>query len=344
MLRNLIIFMLLILLATAGTLLYQFDKALSTPLALENDSFLKVKPGSSISSFAKQLEQQQWLTNRFWLRTYGRLFPHKANIKAGTYLVTKGTTLAQLLVQLVKGKEHQFTVTFIEGTRFQDAVVILAEHPYIKKSIQGDTLSEIAVKVGIDSANPEGWLFPDTYAFTADTLDIMLLKRAYANMQTQLNLLWKNRAENLPYSTPYQALIMASIIEKETSYVAEQAVISSVFVNRLRKKMRLQTDPTVIYGLGERYKGDITRAHLREKTLYNTYRIHGLPPTPIAMTGLSALKATLNPATSDYLYFVSDANGKHVFSKTLAEHNRAYRDYRKKQRKKQQSKSNNIVN
>ena len=333
MLKKLILLILLALLSAAATLAYQFDKALTTPLAIAQDNFLTVSSGSSISSFAKQLEQKQWVTTRFWLRNYGRLFPQKANIKAGTYLIKKDSTLAQLLVQLVEGKEHQFSVTFIEGTRFKDALVILAEHPQIKQSVNGKPVSEIAAKLGIDSANPEGWLFPDTYAFTADTLDLTLLKRAYANMQSQLNTAWEARAKDLPYKTPYQALIMASIIEKETSYIAEQPVISAVFVNRLRKRMRLQTDPTVIYGLGERYQGDITRAHLREKTAYNTYRINGLPPTPIAMAGLSALKATLHPATSDYLYFVSGGNGKHVFSKTLAEHNRAVRDYLSKQRR-----------
>ena len=334
MLRKLIIITLLIVCGAVATMAYQFDKALSASLAIEQDSFLTVKSGSSISSFAKQLEQQQWLASRFWLRNYGRLFPQKANIKAGTYLITKETTLAQLLVQLVAGKEHQFSITFIEGTRFQDALVILAQHPHIKHSINGASIADIAKKLGIKPSNPEGWLFPDTYAFTANTEDMALLKRAYANMQTQLNDLWESRAKGLPYRTPYEALIMASIIEKETSYVAEQPVISSVFVNRLRKRMRLQTDPTVIYGLGERYQGDITRAHLREKTAYNTYRINGLPPTPIAMAGLSALTATLNPASSDYFYFVSDADGKHVFSKTLAEHNRAVRNYLKKQRNK----------
>lgn len=334
MLKKFIIVILVALLSAIATLAYQFDQALNAPLSIEENSFIKVSPGSSISAFANQLTHKQWIPTRFWLRNYGRLFPQKANIKAGTYLIVKGSTLAQLLTQLVEGKEHQFSITFIEGTRFQDALVILAAHPYISQTITGESINEIAIKLGIDATNPEGWIFPDTYAFTAETSDITLLKRAYVNMQTQLNALWQQRADNLPYDTPYQALIMASIIEKETSYIAEQPIISSVFVNRLRKKMRLQTDPTVIYGLGERYSGDITRAHLREKTAYNTYRINGLPPTPIAMAGLSALRATLNPVASDYLYFVSGGDGKHVFSKTLAEHNLAVKRYLKKQRQK----------
>jgi len=335
-LKKFIIITLLAIISAVTMLGYQFDKALNTPLAIEQDSFLTIKAGSSISSFAKQLQSQQWLENRFWLRNYGRLFPQKANIKAGTYLIAKGTNLKALLAQLVQGKEHQFSITFIEGTRFVDALAILSQHAYIKHSLNGKTVADIASKLKINASNPEGWLFPDTYAFTAGTQDLALLKRAHANMEQQLNTLWEKRAKDLPYKSAYEALIMASIIEKETSYVAEQPLISSVFVNRLKKGMRLQTDPTIIYGLGDRYQGDITYAHKREKTAYNTYRINGLPPTPIAMAGLSAIKATLNPATSEYFYFVSGGYGKHVFSRTLAEHNAAVRSYLKIQRQKQE--------
>nr|WP_289846779.1 endolytic transglycosylase MltG [Colwellia sp. E2M01] len=323
---------LLILIAAFTTLSYQFNNALNQPLTINESGFISVKPGSSIGTLANQLIDKKWLDTPLWLKVYGRLFPEKTKIKAGTYLIPKSTNLKDLLIQLVDGKEHQFSVTLIEGTRFKDALAILAAHPHIKQTIEDDTMSQIAAKVGIEAENPEGWLFPDTYAFTADTQDITLLKRAYSNMRSKLTKLWDSRAENLPYKTPYQALIMASIIEKETSYIAEQPLISSVFVNRLNKRMRLQTDPTVIYGLGERYQGDITSAHLREKTAYNTYRINGLPPTPIAMAGLSSLEATLNPAISDYFYFVSGGNGKHVFSKTLSEHNRAVRAYLKQQK------------
>ncbi len=334
MLKKLIVVTLLLLVGTVLTLVHQFDKVMNTSLEIEQDSFFTVKPGSSISSFARNLQDKQWIKSRFWLRNYGRLFPDKVNIKTGTYLISKGTTLKDFLAQVVEGKEHQFSITFIEGTRFQDALVVLSQHPQIVHSLQGISVEGIAAKLGINAKNPEGWLFPDTYAFTAGTSDIALLKRAYVTMKTKLAALWENRAKNLPYNSAYEALIMASIIEKETSYVAEQPLISSVFVNRLEKNMRLQTDPTIIYGLGDRYKGDITYAHKREKTAYNTYRINGLPPTPIALAGLSAIKATLNPAVSDYFYFVSGGNGKHVFSRTLAEHNRAVRQYLKLQKQK----------
>lgn len=319
----------------ASVAFYHYDKTFNSLLPIEKESLFQVKSGTSVSYFATQLVEKNWLSTPLWLKLYGRIFPEKMNIKAGTYLISPNTTLSQLIAKLVQGKEHQFSITFIEGTRFKDVLKQLKENPHIKQTLKGKTVSEIADMLTIKQSNPEGWLFPDTYAFTAGTQDIVLLKRSLHNMQRQLNQLWLKRAEGLPYKTAYEALIMASIIEKETSYVDEQPVISSVFVNRLNKRMRLQTDPTVIYGLGDRYQGDITRAHLREKTLYNTYKINGLPPTPIALAGLSAIHATLNPVKSDYFYFVSDGDGKHVFSKTLAEHNQAVRRYLQQQKNRQ---------
>lgn len=334
MFKKLFILIFITLLIISTVLFYQLDKELNTELPIEVDSFLKVKAGSSINSFASELKAKNWISTRLWLKGYARIFPEKTKIKKGTYLIKKNSSLEQLLTQLVEGKEYQFSITFIEGTRFKDALLSVADHDYINKTLTDLPIDKISLKLGIDAKNPEGWLFPDTYAFTAGTDDLTILKRAFVNMKSLLSREWGKRADNLPYSTPYQALIMASIIEKESSYLAEQPLISSVFVNRLRKKMRLQTDPTVIYGLGDRYQGDITRAHLREKTAYNTYRINGLPPTPIALPGLSAIQATLNPDTSNYLYFVSGGDGKHVFSKTLTEHNRAVQQYLKKQKQK----------
>jgi len=320
----------LLSLLAALALMITSEMKIKQPLTIKQSEFITIKPGTSFNAFSKQLMDKGWLQQRFWLRSYAKFNPELSKIKSGTYQVEANTRIIELLKVVVSGKEHQFSITFIEGSTVKQVLAQLALHPHITHQLAGLSLAAVAEKLSIAQNNPEGWLFPDTYAFTQDTADINIIKRAYEKMQNALNMQWQNRAVDLPYTSPYQALIMASIIEKESGRHAEHPRIASVFVNRLNKRMRLQTDPTVIYGLGERYQGDITYAHLREKTAYNTYKIKGLPPTPIALPGAQALHAALHPESSNYLYFVSNGLGEHIFSTNLADHNRAVTKYQRK--------------
>ncbi|HHQ4521690.1 TPA: endolytic transglycosylase MltG [Aeromonas veronii] len=267
-------------------------------------------------------EPSPWAV-RLWLRGH----PELVAIKSGTYEIKEGALLKETLSLFASGKEFHFSLTFVEGSRFEDWQKQLSSAPYLERLTVEQSETEIAQELGIENGKLEGWFLPETYAYTTHASDLSILRRAHQDMETFLQQSWEKRQANLPYKTPYEALIMASIIEKETGQPDERAQIASVFVNRLRLGMKLQTDPTVIYGVKDRYDGNIRRSDLTDKNPYNTYVIDGLPPTPIAMPGKASIEAALNPKSTDYLYFVAKGGGAHYFSKTLDEHNRAVREY-----------------
>lgn len=260
---------------------------------------------------------------RLWLRGH----PELVAIKSGTYEIKEGAALKETLSLFASGKEFHFSLTFVEGSRFEEWQKQLSSAPYLERLTSEQSETELANELGIENGKLEGWFLPETYAYTTHASDLSILRRAHQDMQTFLQQSWEKRQANLPYKTPYEALIMASIIEKETGLPEERAQIASVFINRLRLGMKLQTDPTVIYGVKDRYDGNIRRSDLTDDNPFNTYMIDGLPPTPIAMPGKAAIDAALNPISTDYLYFVAKGGGGHYFSKTLDEHNRAVREY-----------------
>lgn len=293
----------------------------------EPEQLFTLKRGTSITRFVKQVEQES-LINRAHLIPYlMKLHPSLHNIKSGTYLLSSDMTVEQFLTLLTTGKEAQFSIQFVEGRQAQEWLTTLGASSYIDYKLTGLSLDEIAEQLGLDTPL-EGWLYPETYYYTANTSDLTLLKRAYQKMQTTLQTVWDNRDKDLPYNSPYEMLIMASIIEKETGIDVERARVASVFVNRLKYKMQLQTDPTVIYGMGDRYTGRLLNKDLKDKANpYNTYVISGLPPTPITMPSFASLYAAAHPEQSNYLYFVADGYGGHVFSTNYSSHQKAVREY-----------------
>lgn len=258
-----------------------------------------------------------------------RIWDRPVQLQAGVYQVDAGQTLAGFWRQLRQGEQYQFAITLVEGQTWAQWATLLEQHEYLDASSFKDDGTLLKHITGEDIyVSFEGLLAPDTYQFYAGTSVNTLLKQAYAMQQQRLMQAWEQRVPGLPYQTPYELLIMASIIEKETGGNSERGLVSSVFVNRIQIGMRLQSDPTTIYGV-ENFDGNLTRQHLREKTAYNTYRIDGLPPTPIAMPSYASIMAAAQPEVSGYYYFVADGSGGHVFSETLAEHNRAVDRYQR---------------
>jgi UPF0755 protein len=328
--RNIKILLIFAILVLFSFVAWMTDYA-TTPLNLmASAQEVSIQSGSGLRSVALQLKEQGVISNEWPFILLAKALHKESNLQAGEYHLNKNISPYYLLVSLIQGKTTQSSITFIEGKTFNQMQQSIAANDALKHTALNLSDVELMRKLGSDISHPEGLFFPDTYYFNRNVEDVTVLKRAYDTMQTKLESAWQARADNLPYKNSYEALIMASIIEKETGQASERKMIAGVFVNRLRIGMRLQTDPTVIYGMGEQYQGNIRRKDLLNDTAYNTYTRSGLPPTPIAMPSLASIEAALHPEDTRALYFVGKGDGRHVFSSSLAEHNRAVTQYQLK--------------
>ena len=336
--KKFFVFLLILLLILGGVGFWGYQKLtefVHTPVNVTQDQLLTIERGTTGSKLAALLEQEKILDNADLLPWLLKLQPQLNKVKAWTYSLTGVKTLQDLLNMINSGKEAQFSVKFIEGKTFKEWRKNLENAPHLKQTLQGKSDKEIMALLDIPAVtkavyewnNMDGWLYPDTYNYTPNSTDLELLKRSTTRLQKALDKAWSERDENLPLADPYQMLILASIVEKETGIAAERPQVASVFINRLKANMKLQTDPTVIYGMGESYTGNIRKKDLETITPYNTYMIEGLPPTPIAMVSESALQAVAHPAKTDFYYFVADGSGGHKFTHNLNEHNKAVQEY-----------------
>lgn len=304
--------------------------ALTPPPLPQTPYEFDIKHGSSLRAVARQFADDKLVIEPWSFEFLVRMFGKANDIKAGNYMLDKEITPYRLFLVITRGDVTQSQAAFIEGWTFRQMRKALDENPAVRHDTLSLSEQEILQRLEADEAVAEGLFFPDTYFFSSGMSDISILKRANRVMRNRLGLAWEGRAPDLPYSGPYEALIMASIIEKETGQAGERPMIASVFVNRLRRGMRLQTDPTVIYGLGAAFDGNLHKRDLTGDTPYNTYTRGGLPPSPIAIPGWESIQAALHPAQSSSLYFVAKGNGAHQFSSSLAEHNRAVARYQKR--------------
>jgi UPF0755 protein len=285
-----------------------------------------VRSGASLKAIAHQLAADGVLHEGETLWILGRLLGKSTSIQAGTYRLDKPLTPVELLDKLARGDVVMIEILFVEGTTMKQWIAQIARNPQVKQTLSGKPEPELRAILALEHPL-EGWFFPDTYRFTPGIADVDILKRAHGAMKRRLADTWAARDPGLPFKSPYEALILASIVEKETGQASERPIIASVFVNRMRSGMRLQTDPTVIYGMGESFDGNIRKRDLTADTAWNTYTRDGLPPTPIAMPGMGSLRAVMKPADTKFLYFVGKGDGTHEFSRTLEEHNRAVAKY-----------------
>ena len=331
------IFILLVLILGIGisVVVIQLLRFQSEAISLSSaDRIFVINPGSSIKMIAQQLSLDKIIDDPWLFILLAKLKGVEARVRAGEYRLQPNQSASDLLDVFTKGRSIQYRLSIIEGWTFRQMIHALQENPVITSLLKGKSDTEIMTALGYQDQHPEGLFFPDTYRFPKGTTDIQFLQRAYQLMQSHLQREWEGRAPGLPISTSYEALILASIIEKETGVAHERPLIAAVFIQRLKRGMRLQTDPTIIYGLGENFDGNIRSRDLKKNTPYNTYLHKGLTPTPIALPGLEAIKAALHPADSRALYFVAKGDGTHYFSKTLEQHNKAVVKYQLKGRKK----------
>ncbi|KAB7627613.1 endolytic transglycosylase MltG [Alkalilimnicola sp. S0819] len=328
-LKRLLLAALMLALLGAGVLFLAYRELAQTPLVSEAQT-LEVPRGTPFAHLARDLGQRGWVDRPWLLRVYARLSGKSARIQAGEYRVEAGMSALELVDRMVRGEVLLHGFTIVEGWTFKQLREALAAHPALDHRTHALSGPELMARLGHPGEHPEGRFLPETYHFPRGFTDLELYRRAYQAMAQTLSREWEARSDGLPLDSPYEALILASIIERETAVPAERPRIAGVFVRRLLKGMRLQTDPTVIYGMGDRYRGDIRFRDLRRDTPYNTYTRGGLTPTPIAMPSAAAIHAALHPAEGDELYFVSRNDGSHVFSATLQEHNQAVNCYQRK--------------
>jgi len=302
------------------------------PLSTGPAVFL-IRSGSNIKSIAQDLTRQEIIKDPWLFILLAKVRGLETRVRAGEYQIEPGVTADELLDKFTRGNAVQYNFTIIEGWSFRQLLAELAKDPILEQTLQDKTDAEIMTRLGFPGSHPEGMFFPDSYRFPKGSSDVDFLKRAYQVMQKHLQREWEQRAPDLPLASSYEALTLASIIEKETGAGFERPLIAGVFIERLKRNMRLQTDPTIIYGLGPKFDGNIRSRDLKKDTPYNTYLHAGLTPTPIALPGLEAINAALHPAPTEALYFVSRGDGTHYFSATLEEHNAAVRRFQLKKRK-----------
>jgi len=326
LIKNLLILAVLVIMVSAGAFYWR----VSSPLELKSDTVdFDIARGSSMRAAAAEIAAAGVPLEPWLLVVLGKVLRVESSIKAGSYQLNRGVTALQLLKRLTRGDVSQSEIVFIEGWTFRQMRERRDAHPDLRHATKGLSETEIMRLLGAPERVAEGMFFPDTYLFAKQSRDADVLSRAYRAMQQRLAQAWASRAPGLPLSQPYQALILASIVEKETGREADRPLVAAVFVNRLRQGMLLQTDPTVIYGLGERFDGNLHKRDLLSDTPYNTYTRAGLPPTPIAMPGLASLQAALRPAPTQAIYFVARGDGSSEFSPTLDAHNQAVNRYQR---------------